>query len=238
MESIDFTADHRNLISTANKIFGEGKWNHSVAQQTLDYVEAIGAKCSVGCVSFVKVQLENGTFHEDVGYYSAEESTKGLSIHNARIGSAVNGLRRVLLSFGDKIEKELQLQKQINLEQTGDIQKNAIQSSVNKHMEKKSNVPIQEPTTILERKNAESNKNKGPVQIVKEETTATKLSSPIINSSLEIFEDLDEDKDNLVTIQNDKTNITEQEQELSAKERQRMERKRKQMEKQMEFKNV
>lgn len=50
-----------------------------------DYVEVIGAKCSVGCVSFVKLQLENGSFHEDIGYYSAEESTKGLSIHNARI---------------------------------------------------------------------------------------------------------------------------------------------------------
>lgn len=32
---MDFAADHRNLISTANKIFGEGKWNHAVVQQTL-----------------------------------------------------------------------------------------------------------------------------------------------------------------------------------------------------------
>lgn len=48
---------------------------------------------------------------------------------------------------------------------------------------------------------------------MKEETTATKLSSPIIYSSLEIFEDLDENKDKLVTVQNSKTNIkTEQEQ--------------------------
>lgn len=236
IEPMDFAAEHRNLISTANKIFGEEKWNHTIVQQTLDYVEIIGAKCSVGCVSFVKVQLENGNFHEDIGYYSAEESTKGLSIHNARIGSAINGLRRVLLSFGDKIERELQSQKQINLKQTNGIQKNVIQSSVNKQIEKKSNVPIQEPATI-ECKNGESNKNKGPVQIVKEETTTTKPSSSIIDSSLEIFEGLDEDTDKLVTVQNDKTNIeTEQEQELSAKEKLRRERKRRQMEKQMEFK--
>lgn len=32
---MDFAADHRDLISTANKIFGEGKWNHTVVHQTL-----------------------------------------------------------------------------------------------------------------------------------------------------------------------------------------------------------
>jgi len=35
MESMDFAAEHRDLISTANKVFGEGKWNHTVVHQTL-----------------------------------------------------------------------------------------------------------------------------------------------------------------------------------------------------------
>ncbi|XP_011159330.1 uncharacterized protein LOC105195569 isoform X3 [Solenopsis invicta] len=67
----------------------------------------------------------NGNSHEEVGYYHAEESTKGLAIHMARIGSAVNGLRRALLSFGDKIDKELQqLQRPITSEfQTAKVQK-------------------------------------------------------------------------------------------------------------------
>lgn len=65
------------------------------------------------------------------------------------------------MSFGDKIERELQSQKQINLEQTNDIQKNAIQSSVQKQIEKKSNVPIQEPKIIIKFENAEANKIKG-----------------------------------------------------------------------------
>lgn len=51
----------------------------------VDFVENVGAKCCAGCLSYVKVQVMNGNSHEEVGYYHAEESTKGLAIHMARI---------------------------------------------------------------------------------------------------------------------------------------------------------
>lgn len=35
IEPMDFAADHRDLISTANKVFGEEKWSHTVVHQTL-----------------------------------------------------------------------------------------------------------------------------------------------------------------------------------------------------------
>ncbi|XP_071563226.1 uncharacterized protein [Temnothorax nylanderi] len=54
---------------------------------------------------------------------------KALSILNAKIASGINALKRVLLSFGEKIEQELQqLQRQISLEQTDDVQKDVAQS--------------------------------------------------------------------------------------------------------------
>ncbi|XP_024893937.1 uncharacterized protein LOC112468813 isoform X3 [Temnothorax curvispinosus] len=125
-ESTDLATNFVDLISAANKVFGEGKWNHTVVSQTLNFDACFDVDIRIGapnvyragCVSFVKIQLENGNFHEDVGYYNAEEFTKGLSIQNARIGSAVNALKRVLLSFGDKVERELQqLRRQISSEQ-------------------------------------------------------------------------------------------------------------------------
>ncbi|XP_071633928.1 uncharacterized protein [Temnothorax longispinosus] len=131
-EPMDLAADFPDLISAANKVFGEGKWNHTVVSQTLDFEDANYDALNdprvyhTGCVSFVKVQLENGNFHEDVGYFKAEEFTQGLSIYNARIGSAVNALRRVLLSFGEKIDKELQ--RQVIPKQVSDIKRNATQS--------------------------------------------------------------------------------------------------------------
>ncbi|XP_077281675.1 uncharacterized protein LOC143908158 isoform X2 [Temnothorax americanus] len=148
-EPMDFTADRRDLISVANKVFGEGKWNHTVVSQNLDFIDTIDARdeCCAGCVSFVKVQLDDGNFHEDVGYYVAEESTKGLSIQNARIGSAVNALKRVLLSFGDNIERELrQLRRQISPEQTNDVQKD-VARSLDKQISRKSNVSVDESGT-------------------------------------------------------------------------------------------
>lgn len=38
-----------------------------------------------GCATFLKIQLQDGTFHEDMGYCYTEEAMKGLSIHCARI---------------------------------------------------------------------------------------------------------------------------------------------------------
>lgn len=34
-EPMDLAVDRRDLISVANKVFGEGKWNHTVVSQTL-----------------------------------------------------------------------------------------------------------------------------------------------------------------------------------------------------------
>ncbi|XP_018303016.1 DNA repair protein RAD52 homolog isoform X1 [Mycetomoellerius zeteki] len=221
-ELMDLIAEHRNLILTANKVFGEDKWSHTVVNQTLDFVEIIGAKCCTGCVSFVRVQLDNGNFHEDIGYYSAEESTKGLSIHNARVGSAANALRRVLLSFGDKIEKELQqLQKQIDPERANNIQKSMIQSD--EQIPDKSNVSIKAPISHVQQteltSEPEPNKN----------TNQLKASS--LESTINITTEIN---------QSSSTNVQTVEPSLKKKnlieEKLRQERKRKQMEKQMEFK--
>ncbi|XP_011061423.1 PREDICTED: DNA repair protein RAD52 homolog isoform X4 [Acromyrmex echinatior] len=139
-ESMDLTAEHRNLILTANKVFGEDKWSHTVVNQTLDFVEIIGAKCCTGCVSFVKVQLENGNFHEDIGYYSAEESTKGLSIYNARV---------------------------IDLKQANNIQKSVIQSD--EQIPDKSNVSIKAPVSHVQQIKCKSElePNKSTNQLIK-----------------------------------------------------------------------
>ncbi|XP_018370681.1 PREDICTED: DNA repair protein RAD52 homolog isoform X2 [Trachymyrmex cornetzi] len=231
-EPMDLTTEHRNLILTANKVFGEDKWSHTVVNQTLDFVEIIGAKCCTGCVSFVKVQLKNGNFHEDIGYYSAEESTKGLSIHNARVGSAVNALKRVLLSFGDKIEKELQqLQKQIDPEQVNNIQKSVIKSD--KQIPDKSNISIKAPVSHVQQTEctSEPEPNKSTNQLIKE---------PSLGLYPQPVNEIIRDDMKMEINQSSSTNVQIDEPSSKKKnliqEKLRQERKRKQMEKQMEFK--
>ncbi|XP_046753516.1 DNA repair protein RAD52 homolog [Diprion similis] len=96
-----------DLISMANEIFGENEWNHTVTNQTLDFVEYTANKYHVGCAAFVKVQLRDGTIHEDLGYSNSEGPNKGVVIFSARTGSITNALKNTLLCFGGDITSKI-----------------------------------------------------------------------------------------------------------------------------------
>ncbi|XP_076665997.1 uncharacterized protein LOC143367740 isoform X2 [Andrena cerasifolii] len=96
------------LISLANRIFGEEKWSHSITNQTVDFVEAFMGKYVCGCTTFVKIQLQDGPFHEDMGYCYAEGAVKGLSIQYARAGSLTEAFKKVLSCFGETMQTEVQ----------------------------------------------------------------------------------------------------------------------------------
>ncbi|XP_017755595.1 PREDICTED: DNA repair protein RAD52 homolog [Eufriesea mexicana] len=129
---------NNNLILLANRIFGEGKWNHSVTNQTIDFIETFMGKYVCGCVTFVKIQLQNGTFHEDMGYCYTEANMKGLSIHCARIGSLTDAFKKVLSCFGNEIGTEIQK-----------LSKKLLNSHVSNNQKKGSSL-LNVPTEILE----------------------------------------------------------------------------------------
>ncbi|KAL0122362.1 hypothetical protein PUN28_007232 [Cardiocondyla obscurior] len=220
--TMDLVEDRRKLISAANKVFGEGKWNHTVVNQTLDFVEAIGAKCCVGCVSYVRVQLENGNYHEDIGYYTTEESTKGSSIHNARIGSVVNALKTVLLSFGGEIETEIQEESKISSKQVNNVQKDVTESD-NRHVVEKEKAKPSPKKISMNEQNSKPDSVVSTVNIAPAETKlSVKDKSPIhkiIEYNLINADAIDKDPPVMSEI-----------------EKQRLERKRRQQQKQMEFK--
>ena len=52
--------------------------------------------------TFVRVQLKDGTYHEDVGYGVSEGMrSKALSIEKARKEAVTDGLKRALRGFGN-----------------------------------------------------------------------------------------------------------------------------------------
>ncbi|XP_072027496.1 uncharacterized protein [Amphiura filiformis] len=90
------------LISLANETFGFNGWAHSVTHQNIDFVDQIGAKFYVGVSAFVKVQLKDGVYHEDVGYGVSEGMrSKALALEKARKEAVTDGLKRALKSFGN-----------------------------------------------------------------------------------------------------------------------------------------
>ncbi|XP_036368902.1 DNA repair and recombination protein rti1-like [Octopus sinensis] len=92
------------LINLANETFGFNGWSHSVTQQTVDFVDHFNGRYYVGVSAFVRVQLKDGVYHEDIGYGVSEGmKSKALSIEKARKEAVTDGLKRALKSFGNSL---------------------------------------------------------------------------------------------------------------------------------------
>ncbi|XP_003427490.1 DNA repair and recombination protein rhm52 [Nasonia vitripennis] len=95
------------LIDTANNVFGNNNWSHSITNQTVDFVDYIAGKYHAGCATTVRVQLENGIFHEGMGYSHLEGSSKGSALQKVRLDSFNMALKQVFLCFGIESAKKL-----------------------------------------------------------------------------------------------------------------------------------
>ncbi|XP_054242859.1 DNA repair protein RAD52 homolog [Indicator indicator] len=85
-------------------MFGFNGWAHSVTQQNVDFVDLNNGKFYVGVCAFVKVQLKDGSYHEDVGYGVSEGlKSKALSLEKARKEAVTDGLKRALKCFGNAL---------------------------------------------------------------------------------------------------------------------------------------
>jgi len=92
---------HR-LIQLANETFGFNGWSHSVTHQSIDFIDQSNDRYYVGVSTFVRVQLKDGTYHEDVGYGVSEGiRSKAMSVEKARKEAVTDGLKRALRSFGN-----------------------------------------------------------------------------------------------------------------------------------------
>uniref|UniRef100_A0A2Z5U624 Putative DNA repair protein RAD52-like protein n=1 Tax=Reticulitermes speratus TaxID=60591 RepID=A0A2Z5U624_9NEOP len=107
-DRLQYSTEHEALISLANDMFGLYTWSHTVTQQNIDYIDCDSNKYSVGVVAFVKVELKNGIYHQDVGYGICSNSCcKGYAIACARKEAAANGLRETLRSFGCDVTRKV-----------------------------------------------------------------------------------------------------------------------------------
>ncbi|XP_075066721.1 DNA repair protein RAD52 homolog isoform X2 [Mixophyes fleayi] len=102
-QKVCYIEGHR-VISLANEMFGYNGWSHSITQQNVDFVDLSNGKFYVGVCAFVKVQLKDGSYHEDVGYGVSEGlKSKALSLEKARKEAVTDGLKRALKCFGNSL---------------------------------------------------------------------------------------------------------------------------------------
>ncbi|CAE1295927.1 RAD52 [Acanthosepion pharaonis] len=92
------------IINLANETFGFNGWSHSISNQTVDFIDHFNGRYYVGVSAFVRVQLKDGVYHEDIGYGVSEGmKSKALSIEKARKEAVTDGLKRALKSFGNSL---------------------------------------------------------------------------------------------------------------------------------------
>ncbi|XP_032700275.1 DNA repair protein RAD52 homolog isoform X4 [Lontra canadensis] len=102
-QRVCYIEGHR-VINLANEMFGYNGWAHSITQQNVDFVDLNNGKFYVGVCAFVRVQLKDGSYHEDVGYGVSEGlKSKALSLEKARKEAVTDGLKRALRSFGNAL---------------------------------------------------------------------------------------------------------------------------------------
>lgn len=61
---------------------------HTSIHCFLDFIDSVAGSYRAGCACIVRIQLNNGNFHETVGYSCAEGSSKGSAIQKSRFVSA------------------------------------------------------------------------------------------------------------------------------------------------------
>ncbi|KAG7202844.1 hypothetical protein KM043_009995 [Ampulex compressa] len=236
------------LISLANRILGEENWSHTVTNQTLDFAESFMGKYVSGCATFVKIQLGNGIFHEDMGYCHAEGPTKGLAIYSARINSLTNAFKKVLMCFGGRIETEVRslIKKMHN--GTFHVQKDDVHSSLNIVQSELLLPPCAQSTPYACPKNAEIKekeiipRSKSPYdQNGAQSSTKLKLLGETTKQVIQQTNSPRPKSPNDLKVQvfPSPANIVQNKPDPSTDEElMRLERKRKQLEKQLEYKRL
>lgn len=92
-------------INLANDAFGFNGWSSEVRNITIDYCDVDPDKrVSLGVTATVRVNLQDGTFHEDVGFGHVENAkTKYMAFDKCKKEATTDALKRALRKFGNSL---------------------------------------------------------------------------------------------------------------------------------------
>jgi DNA repair and recombination protein RAD52 len=91
-------------INLANQVFGFHCWSSDVKTINVDFVDEKQGRFNVGLSVTVRVTLKDGSYHEDIGYGSIENSkSKAQAFEKAKKEAMTDGLKRALRHFGNAL---------------------------------------------------------------------------------------------------------------------------------------
>lgn len=92
------------VISLANDVFGFNGWSSSIQNIQIDFVDENPqtGKVTLGLSVIIRVTLKDGTYHEDIGYGTAENvKGKAMAFEKAKKQGTTDALKRTLRNFGN-----------------------------------------------------------------------------------------------------------------------------------------
>ena len=95
------------VINLANGIFGYKGWSSSVTELWENYSDHVNGRWSICYSAKVKVELQNGTFHEDVGTGSGLSANRADALDQAQKTACSDALKRAIRMFGDGLGNNL-----------------------------------------------------------------------------------------------------------------------------------
>lgn len=89
-------------IELANWIFTYKGWSSSIQDITMDFCDEKNGRFAVGVSAIVRVTLQNGCYHEDVGYGTMSNcSDRGQALEKTKKEAISDALKRCLRLFGN-----------------------------------------------------------------------------------------------------------------------------------------
>ncbi|WOO81491.1 DNA repair and recombination protein rad22 [Vanrija pseudolonga] len=90
-------------INLANDVFGFNGWSSTIISLKTDYMDVTDQnRVTLGITAIIRVTLQDGCFHEDVGYGTAENLRgRSAALEKAQKEAVTDGLKRALKHFGN-----------------------------------------------------------------------------------------------------------------------------------------
>ncbi|KAL0227012.1 hypothetical protein P9112_014336 [Eukaryota sp. TZLM1-RC] len=92
------------VVRKANEIFGFDGWTTEVRNIEVDYIDENNGRFSCGVSALLRVALKTGSYHEDIGYGTAEsQRSRGSALSLAKKEAITDGVKRALRYFGSAL---------------------------------------------------------------------------------------------------------------------------------------
>jgi DNA repair and recombination protein RAD52 len=116
------------VVDQANEIFGYDGWSNRIIDLTIDYIDEVNGRYSVGASAIVRVSLKDGTWREDIGYGVVEhQKLKGEALEQVKKKAVTDGLKRALRLFGNALGLNIgDHQSSVNTPRETDVKKENI----------------------------------------------------------------------------------------------------------------